>query len=99
MLISWQDLISLRVINKKFLAQIQEVHFVQQEQLDATKARIIDKFQETLSDDLNPQPMEIPGKSMHIYLQPNAVPNTISIAPPRTSLHATRCNTGHHRPP
>ena len=24
--------------------------------------------------------MEIPGKSMHIYLQPNAVPNTISIA-------------------
>ena len=24
--------------------------------------------------------MEIPGKSMHIYLQPNAVPNSISIA-------------------
>ena len=24
--------------------------------------------------------MEIPGKAMHIYLQPNAIPNTISIA-------------------
>ena len=42
--------------------------------------KIINKFQETLSDDLNPNPMEIPGKSMHIYLQPNAIPNTISIA-------------------
>ena len=80
LLISWQDLIALRVINKKFPPQIHEVHSIQQEQFDSTKARIVNKFQETLSDYLNPNPMEIPGKAMHIYLQPNAVPNTISIA-------------------
>ena len=80
LLISWQDLISLKVINENFPAQIQEVHSVEQEQFDSTRLKIINKFQETLSDDLNPNPMEIPGKSMHIYLQPNAVPNTISIA-------------------
>ena len=79
-MISWQDLIALRVINKKIPAQIHQVHSIQQEQFDSTKARIVNKFQETLSDDLNPNPMEIPGKAMHIYLQPNAVPNTISIA-------------------
>ena len=44
------------------------------------KTRIVNIFQETLSDDLNPNPMEIPCKAMHIYLQRNAVPNTISIA-------------------
>ena len=80
LLISWQDLISLQVINKNFPAQLQEVHSVQQEQFNSTRAQIIDKFQDIFSDDLNPKPMEIPGKSMHIYLQQNAVPNTISIA-------------------
>ena len=80
LLISWQDLISLKVINEKFPAQIQEVHSAEQELFESTRLNIISKFQETLSDDLNPNPIEIPGKSMHIYLQPNAVPNTISIA-------------------
>ena len=80
LLISWQDLISLKVINENFPAQIQEVHSAEQELYESSRHRIISKFQETLSDDLNPNPMEIPGKSMHIYLQPNAVPNMISIA-------------------
>ena len=61
-------------------AQIQEVHAAEQELYESSRIQIINKFQETLSDDLNPNPMEIPGKSMHIYLQPNAVPNSISIA-------------------
>ena len=73
-------MISLKVINENFPAQIQEVHSAEQEQFESTKLQIISKFQETLSDDLNPNPMEIPGKSMHIYLKPNTVPNTISIA-------------------
>ena len=97
LLISWQDLISLKVINKNFPSQIQEVHSVQQVQFDSTRARIFDKFQETLSDDLNPKPMEIPGKSMHIYLQPNAVPNTISIShliPLRMQRVATQVISG-----
>ena len=80
LLISWQDLISLKVINENFPAQIQEVHSVEQDQFESTRIRIINRFQETLSDDLSSNPMEIPGKSMHIYVQPNAVPNTISIA-------------------
>ena len=80
LLISWQDLISLKVINENFPAQIQEVHSEEQELYESSRLRIINKFQETLSDDLNPNPMEILGKSMHIYLQLNAVPNTISIA-------------------
>ena len=80
LLISWQDLISLKVINENFPAQIQEVHAAEQELYESSRSRIINIFQETLSDDLNPNPMEIPGKSMHIYLQPNAVPNSISIA-------------------
>ena len=67
LLISWQDLIALRDINKNFPAQInEEVHSVTQEKFDSTKARIINKFQETLNDYLNPNPMEIPGKAMHI---------------------------------
>ena len=37
-LISWQDLIALRVINKNFPAQIHEVHSITQEQFDSTKA-------------------------------------------------------------
>ena len=80
LLISWQDSISLKVINENFPAQIQEVHSAEQELYESSRLQIINKFQETLSDDLNPNPMEIPGKSMHIYLQPNAVPNSISIA-------------------
>ena len=93
LLISWQDLISLKVINENFPAQIQEVHSAKQEQFESSRLRIFSKFQETLSDDLNPNPMEIPGKSMHIYLQPNVVPNTISIArlvPPRTQRAANQ---------
>ena len=66
--------------NENFPAQIQEVHAAEQELYESSRSLIINKFQETLSDDLNPNPMEIPGKSMHIYLQPNAVPNSISIA-------------------
>lgn len=33
-----------------------------------------------LCDSLSPDPMEIPGKAMHIYLQPKAIPSQISIA-------------------
>ena len=80
LLISWQDLISLKVINENFPTQIQVVHAAEQELYESSRLHIINKFQETLSDDLNPNPMEIPGKSMHIYLQPIAVPNSISIA-------------------
>ena len=82
LLISWQDLISLKVINENFPAQILEFHAAEQELYESSRIQIINKFQETLSDDLNPNPMEILGKSMHIYLQPNpnAVPNSISIA-------------------
>ena len=95
LLISWQDLISFWVINENFPAQLQEVHSVQKDKFDSTRAREIDKFRETLSDDLNPKPMEIPGKSM----QPNAVPTHNFHCPSRTSPHATHCNTGHLRPP
>ena len=81
LLITWQDLIAIRVINKSFPAQInEEVHSVAQEKFESTKARIVNKYQKTLNDDLNPNPMEIPGKAMHTYLQPNAIPNQISIA-------------------
>ena len=81
LLISWQDLIALQVINKNFPAQInEEVHSVTQEKFETIKARIVNKYQETSNDDLNPNPMEIPWKAMHIYLQPNAIPNQISIA-------------------
>ena len=79
--ISWQDLIALRVFNKKFPAQINEqVCSVTQGKFDYLKAQIITRYQDTLSNDLNPNPLVIPGKAMHIYLQPNAVPNQISIA-------------------
>ena len=82
LLISWQNLIALRVINKNFPAQINEqVCSLTQEKFDSMKAHIINKYQDTLKDDLNHNPMEIPGKAMHIYMQPNAVPNQISIAP------------------
>ena len=81
LLISWQDLIALRAINKNFPAQLHDhACSVVQENYDFLKAKIITKFQDTLSDDLSPEPMEIPGKAMHIYLQPNAIPSQISIA-------------------
>ena len=79
-LISWQDLIALRIINENFPAQIHEVYSITQEQFDSTNSRIVDKYQEALNDHLNSNPLEIQGKAMHIYLQPNAIPNTISIA-------------------
>ena len=41
--------------------------------------------------------MEIPGKSMHIYLQPNAVPNSISIARLVPLRIATRSKSSHLR--
>ena len=80
LLISWQDLIALREINKKLSLVNEQICFVTQEKFDSMKAHIINNYQDTLNDYLNPNPMEIPGKAMHIYLQPNAVPNQISIA-------------------
>ena len=63
---------------------------VASENYDSLKAKIITKFQDTLSDDLSPEPMEIPGKAMHIYLPPHAIPSQISIAHlvPRCMQHA-----------
>ena len=78
--ISWQDLIALRVINKKFPAQ---GHYttcsVTYENYDTLKMKIITQFNNTLSDDLSPGQMEIPSKAMHTYLQPNTIPSQISI--------------------
>ena len=53
---------------------------VTQDKFEYLKANIVTRYQDTLSNDLNPEPMEIPGMNMHIYLQPNAVSNQISIA-------------------
>ena len=67
--------------NKKNPAQLSEqACSVTQDNFESLKASIITRYQDTLSDDLNPEPMEIPDKAMHIYLQPNAVPSKISIA-------------------
>ena len=67
---SLQDLIALRVINKNFPAQLsEEACSVMQDNFYLLKANIIARYQEKLSDDLNHDPMEIPCKTMHIYLQ------------------------------
>ena len=69
LLISWQDLIAVRVINKKNPAKLsQQARSVTQDNFESLKANIITRYQETLSDDLNPESMEIPVKAMHIYL-------------------------------
>ena len=80
LLISRQDLIALQVIYKKNPAQLsKQACSVTQDNFDFLKANIIARYQETLSDDLNPDLMEMTGNAMHIYLQPNAVPSQISI--------------------
>ena len=81
LLISWQDFIQLNVINPNFSAQIGETGFsTPSEDFHNIRDKLVGQFQDTLSDDLSPDPMEIPGKAMPIYLQDNAIPSKISIA-------------------
>ena len=94
--ISWQDVIQLRVINLNFPAQMVEAVFsASSESFDTVREKIVNQFQETLSEDHSPDPMEIPGKVMHIYLQPNAIPSQISISR-RSSLHAMGSHQSDH---
>ena len=81
LLISWQALIKLKDINPSFPAQIEETGLtVSSDQLCAVKEKIICQFHDTLSDDLSPDPMEISGKAIHIYLYEHATPSQTSIA-------------------
>ena len=80
LLISWQDLIQLGVISPNFPAQMKEAAFsASLESFDIIREKVVN-WEETLSNDLGPNTMEIPGKAMHIYLQPNTIPSQISIA-------------------
>lgn len=81
LLISWQDLIALLVINSNFPKQLDDTACsASSENFNDLREKIVYQFQDTLSGDLSPDPMEILGKAMHIYLQPNAVPSQILIA-------------------
>lgn len=71
----------LRVINSNFPAQlINTACSVDSENLNELRDKVINQFQDTLSNDLSPNPMEITDKAMHMYLQPNAIHSQISIA-------------------
>ena len=81
LLISSQDLIALLVINSNFPKQLDDTACsASSENFNDLREKIVYQFQDTLSGDLSPDPMEILGKAMHIYLQPNAVPSQILIA-------------------
>lgn len=68
-------------MNPNFPAQIEETGLViSSDKICAVKEKNVDQFHETLSDDLGPDWMEIPGKAMHIHLHENATPSQISVA-------------------
>ena len=76
MLISCDDLRKLRVILADFPNAILAV--TQPNQLSSLRAKLLRKFDKTLSDDLNPEPMKC--SPMSISLENNAVPICVTTA-------------------
>ena len=76
MLISCDDLRKLRVIPADFPNGVLSVG--QSNKLSHLKAKLLQRFDSTLSDDLNPEPMKCPP--MSIALQENATPTCVTTA-------------------
>ena len=76
MLISCDDLRKLRVIPADFPNTVLAV--TQTNELAHLKAKLLQKFDKTLSDDLNPQPMKC--TPMSIALEDNASPTCVTTA-------------------
>ena len=76
MLISCDDLRKLRVIPADFPNAVLAV--IQPNQLSSLRTKLLRKFDKTLSDDLNPEPMKC--SPMSISLENNAVPICVTTA-------------------
>ena len=76
MLISCDDLRKLRVIPADFPNTVLAVN--QTNMLAQLKAKLLQKFDKTLSDDLNPEPMRC--TPMSIAFQDNAAPTCVTTA-------------------